>query len=191
MNLGQGYHIRPGTPGDVPRLPPIELAAGRQFLGIADQLGLTPEMLDSTNTEENFARAQQAGLLWVAADAQDAPVGFALLMELDGCLHLEELDVHPAHSGQGLGAALVGQVCAWADTAGYPGVTLSTFRDVPWNAPFYARHGFRPLEPGELTPGLLAIRSAERGHGLRTDLRIIMRRARRPASPAKSITEEG
>jgi GNAT superfamily N-acetyltransferase len=51
------------------------------------------------------------------------------------------MDVLPEHAGQGLGAALIEAVCSWAHTRGFDAVTLSTFRDVPWNAPFYTRHG--------------------------------------------------
>ena len=36
--------------------------------------------------------------------------------------------------------------------AGYPRITLSTFRDVPWNRPFYERRGFRVVDPGGLPP---------------------------------------
>ena len=155
-------------------LPAIELAAARLFLDRLNALGLTPEMLKIANSSADFAHAQQAGRLWVAATEQDEPVGFALLSEIDGAIHLEELDVHPAHGRRGIGAALLKQVCAWAEMAAYPGVTLSTFRDVPWNAPFYARHGFRELRPEEMTPGLVGLREAEQRRGLRTDLRVIM-----------------
>jgi hypothetical protein len=39
-------------------------------------------------------------------------------------------------------------------------VTLTTFRDVPWNGPFYAKLGFRELR--HLSPGLAAMREHER-----------------------------
>lgn len=169
------YHIRLATPRDVELLPAVELAAARLFLDRLDALGLTSEMLQNANSVADFDQAQQAGRLWVAAAAQDEPVGFALLSTIDGYLHLEELDVHPSHGRRGIGAALLRQVCAWAETTGYPGLTLSTFRDVPWNAPFYARHGFRTLEPAELTPGLVRLRQIEQSRGLRTDQRVIMR----------------
>jgi hypothetical protein len=38
-------------------------------------------------------------------------------------------------------------------------VTLTTFRDVPWNAPFYRRLGFEVVD--ELPSGLAAIRAHE------------------------------
>ena len=40
---------------------------------------------------------------------------------------------------------LVLQVCDWAAGNGYASVTLTTFRDVPWNMPFYERLGFRVI----------------------------------------------
>ena len=30
---------------------------------------------------------------------------------------------------------------------GYPGLTLATYRDVPWNGPFYASEGFVEIGP--------------------------------------------
>jgi len=37
-----------------------------------------------------------------------------------------------------------------AGNAGFSALTLTTFRDVPWNAPFYARLGFVEIaEPEE------------------------------------------
>lgn len=173
--MNTAYHIRLATLHDVELLPAVEMAAARLFLDRLDALGLTAEMLENTNSVADFDHAQQAGRLWVAATAQNEPVGFALLAEIDGFLHLEELDVHPLHGRRGIGSALLKQVCAWAEAAGYPGVTLSTFRDVPWNGPFYARQGFRVLKPAELTPGLVRLREIEQGRGLRTDLRVLMR----------------
>jgi hypothetical protein len=47
------------------------------------------------------------------------------------------------------------------------------YADVPWNAPFYARHGWQPAL--ELTPGLRAMRAREADLGLdRHGPRIVM-----------------
>jgi len=119
--------------------------------------------------------AQEAGRLWVAVDKSDGPVGFAFVRELDGVAHLEELDVLPEHGGRGLGSALLDAVNAWA-IGRYAAITLATFRDVPWNAPFYARRGFREIPADELSPGLRDLVTIERSRGLRTDLRVMMRR---------------
>lgn len=173
--VGASCYIRLAELRDAPLLPGIELEAARLFLEYIDVLGLTTEMLENTNSVEQFVRAQQAGLLWVAVNRDGAPQGFALLCEIDGYLHLDELDVHPSHGRRGIGAALLQRVCRSAQSSGHPAVTLSTFRDVPWNAPFYAQHGFRVLRDEELTPGLTCLREEEQGRGLRTGLRVIMR----------------
>ena len=64
---------------------------------------------------------------------------------------------------------------AWARGAGYRQVTLTTFRDVAWNAPFYARCGFRELPLADASPELLELRRLEGTHGLPNDRRILMR----------------
>ena len=59
---------------------------------------------------------------------------------------------------------------------GVPALTLTTFTDVPWNAPYYVRCGFRILADAQLTPGLRAIRDREAAHGLDRWPRVCMRR---------------
>ena len=157
-------------------LPSVEREALVLFAGLAEELGFGPQRPVEVNSVETFETAREAGLLWVATDDRDAPVGFALVFEIDGSAHLDELDVLPAHGRQGVGSDLLEAVCSWSRINGCPAVTLSTFRDVPWNAPFYARRGFRALEASELSPGLARIVEIEREMGLRTDLRVIMRR---------------
>ncbi len=119
--------------------------------------------------------AQRQGLLWVADAASGKLVGFALGERLDDGLHLEELDVLPEHGRQGVGTRLVGAFCDGARGRGLAAVTLCTFRDVPWNAPFYERLGFRILGEGELTPGLAARVREEEKAGLPRELRVAMR----------------
>jgi ribosomal protein S18 acetylase RimI-like enzyme len=93
-------------------------------------------------------------------------VGFIWIDEVDGVAHVEELAVLPGHMRAGLGSALLAAACEWAAAAGYSAITLSTYRDVAWNAAFYARRGFVALDPDELTPELAAVREWERAAGL-------------------------
>jgi GNAT superfamily N-acetyltransferase len=147
------YAIRLARFEELPALREIERAAARLFaeIGLDNVANAGPLPLD-------FLQAQQrAGLVWVITDAGDQPVGFAAASELDDALYIEEIDVHPAHGRRGLGKRLIETLCAWAEAQGYPAVTLSTFRDVPWNAPFYSRIGFRIVEDGEMGPGLQAL----------------------------------
>lgn len=137
--------IREAAPGDLPFLPALEEASDT-LLGAAAGMRSAPADLPPAATLPEFAAAR--GLLV----AGWPPVGFARLEELDGQAHLEQLSVHPDAAGAGLGRALVEAALDWARKQGYVSMTLCTFRDVPFNAPFYASCGFDvvPAPDGEL-----------------------------------------
>lgn len=78
----------------------------------------------------------------LVADADGATVGFAHVLEIDGFAHLEQVSVDPVHARRGYGRALIEAAKAEARTRGHERLTLRTFADVPWNAPFYATCGF-------------------------------------------------
>jgi ribosomal protein S18 acetylase RimI-like enzyme len=163
--------IRPLRPDEVDRLPAIERAAAGRFrdIGLAD-------VADCEVSSLAFIDAcRRAGVALVAVDAADVPVGFALAGRLDDAFHLYEIDVAPEHGRRGLGRALVEAVAAAARARGLAAVTLSTFADVPWNAPFYRRCGFEVLPTDALTPALLLLRGVEAALGLPADGRVLMR----------------
>ena len=166
------YLIRLARPEDVPRTREIEDDAGTIFSG----LGLIDETLDVSFPIDDLVRLVRMGQAWVACPPGGPPVGMVIASVRDGVAYVEEMDVVPAHGRRGLGARLLATVCGWAQAQGHPAVTLSTFRDVPWNGPFYRRHWFRDLEPAEWTPGMRLIREREAEHGLRVEDRVFMRR---------------
>ena len=164
------HHIRLARPHECALLPAIEIAAGRLFLATKYTAidGIEPLPLPF------FAQQQRHEHLWVAADEEDIPVGFAIALIIDNRAHLHELSVRPEHGRQGLGTRLVQHVLDWAQKAGLPAVTLSTFRDVPWNAPFYRKLGFVELPETEYGTGLQEIRQAEASLGLPMQDRVLM-----------------
>jgi len=89
--------------------------------------------------------------------------------------HLEEIDVHPDHGRRGIGTALMRAVCAWTLRSGYPEITLTTFRAVPWNMPFYSRLGFEEVSDAELRPELATVVARETARGLDPRRRVVMR----------------
>jgi GNAT superfamily N-acetyltransferase len=148
--------------------------------------GYAPQsVLNEATDGGTFAEAARQGLLWVAL-AGDAPVGFALVKMLAGDLpHLNEVDVEPSHGRRGLGTALVRTVCEWATSSGFSMLTLTTFREVPWNLAFYARLGFVEIPQDVLRPELVAVVSEEAARGLAPEMRAVMvyRCTRGPVSP--------
>ncbi len=165
------YAIRLARAEEIGALPEIERAASLLF----HDTDFAPGVLADVTPEASLAEAQRTGLLWVAVGPGSRPVGFALAQPLDGCAHLDEVDVHPAHGRRGLGAALVRVVCEGARRRGLAGVTLTTFRELPWNAPFYRGLGFRALAAEELTPGLVELFRDEDEDGLPASQRFVMR----------------
>ena len=164
--------VRAARSDDLPRLQEIEVAAGALFADV----GLPSVADDEPPSIPVLTRYQVGGRAWVSTDDADRPVGYALALEVDGSGHLEQLSVDPAAGRQGRGAELVEVVVAWAAGRGFPALTLSTFLDVPWNAPYYERLGFRVLTEEEVTPGLLVLRQHELDAGLDVSRRGFMRR---------------
>lgn len=154
------YCIRPAHPGDLNVLPAIEDAAGTRFLGTSAALDANLPNVPMAA----LAAAQARGSLWVAVDIADTPVGFLLAEPRPPWLHIRELDVHPDHNGAGLGRALVAAAATAAPALGCDRLSLTTFRDIPWNAPWYARQGF--AEPADPPDWLVAILAEEAAAGL-------------------------
>jgi GNAT superfamily N-acetyltransferase len=103
----------------------------------------------------------------IVAELDDALCGFALLDQRGEDGWLREFDVPPAFGGRGVGRALLAFSCAWARGRRCTRLTLTTFRTVPFNGPFYARFGFDFLDEATLSPHLAEALSAERHAGLR------------------------
>jgi GNAT superfamily N-acetyltransferase len=165
------YTIAAARPKDLAALAAIELAAARLLVGHAPE-----SVLNETTSDEALNTALRQGHLWVAL-ADDVPVGFALVEVIEPSVaHLEEIDVHPQHGRRGLGTQLVTAICAWATAAGYDSITLMTFRDVPWNMPFYTRLGFEAIPSGTLSPALRSVVQDETRRGLDPARRVTMRR---------------
>ena len=169
--MGDGALIRPAAADELEALRGIERAAGERFR----EIGM-PEIADDEPPPlPVLERARAAGLLWVAVD-DDRPVGYLMAERVDGDLHVEQVSVHPAHAGRGIGRSLLDRAADHAGSLGATGLTLTTFEHVPWNAPYYARRGFRIVPEREWTPGLRAIRQHEVAIGLDRWPRVCMRR---------------
>jgi GNAT superfamily N-acetyltransferase len=130
-----GERIRPARPEELVLLSALEAAADTVF----ERLGIGP--LPDPGTVEEY------GAALIVLVAGDPPVGLCRIDGVDGGAHLEQLSVHPDHGGRGIGRALLRAGGAWATTHGYDELTLATYRDVPWNGPFYASEGFVEMGP--------------------------------------------
>lgn len=163
--------IRPARTDEGSALREIERLAGVRFR----EVGLPAVADDEPASIETLARYADHGRSWVAVDASDVPIGYALVDVVDGCAHIEQVSVRPDHQGSGVGRALLDHVRRWATDHALPAVTLTTFTDVPWNAPLYRHLGFRVLDDDEIGPELRRLRDQETAHGLDPATRVCMR----------------
>ncbi|WP_322027862.1 GNAT family N-acetyltransferase [Burkholderia sp. BCC1977] len=164
--------IRPATREDAAAMAAVEVAAARRFrdIGMLDIAEGEP-----TDAADVLARIDD-GRAYVATDEAGTCVGFAFYRLLDAQrLYLEELDVAPSHAGQRIGARLIERIMTRAAQDGIAQVVLSTFRDAPWNAPYYARLGFRIIDDASLDDALHAIRAHHVARGLDETRRVFMR----------------
>ncbi|MFC9941461.1 GNAT family N-acetyltransferase [Streptomyces pratensis] len=147
---------------ELPLLQDIERAAGHCFR----EVGMPEIAEDDPLPVSELARYLGNGLAWVAVDSADVPVAYLIAEHVDGNLHVEQVSVHPDQARRAVGRALLNHVAEHAAVGGVPAVTLTTFADVPWNAPYYTRCGFRLLDDSGIGPGLREIRRQEAAHGL-------------------------
>ena len=163
--------VRRPEPDEMEAVQAVGLAAGQRFATVDDPR-IARHADDPPFPLDELEAALGDGRLLVAVDGEI--VGFVLWEVLDGRGHVEEVSVDPAAQGRGVGSALLAAVARHASADGLDGVTLTTFRDVPWNRPFYEHRGFRVLEAEEVTAGLAAKVADETAHGLDPELRVAM-----------------
>jgi len=162
--------VRRARPDDLDKLGGIERSAASRFREVglawlADGDTMDPAVLTRLCREET---------LWVAADGQDEPVGFLAGHELDGHFYIAELSVALPHQRQGIGARLLDAAVEHAERSGFDAVTLTTYRDLSWNGPFYARLGFAEIDPADAAPGHAGKLRAEAEAGHDPSRRCIM-----------------
>ena len=173
------FHIERARLDQVDALCAIERAAVALFRGHR----AWPLYREVTVPPEILRQAIARGLVWVAVIGSGQPVGFIWLDAEEGgdAIGVAEMDVLPSHGQRGIGAALLAHACGWARMAGYRRVDLGTLADVPWNAPFYAKHGFAVVD--KQRPEFDFARERDRENGFPDDLRVFMSRALPPADP--------
>jgi len=152
-------------------IPGIEIAAATRFT-TAD---LPTSLRFRTTAKADLSRALQNQRLWVAVKGEEKVVGFAVADVVDGQAHIVEVGVMPAFGRLGIGTRLVRSAIDWARKQEFDHVSLTTFRHLPWNAPFYERLGFDRVEPSDYGPELRELLDLEKQAGLDTSKRIAMR----------------
>ncbi|MEL6257784.1 MAG: GNAT family N-acetyltransferase [Pseudomonadota bacterium] len=171
--MPEGYRLRLADLSDIAEIVAIDRAASELFrpTGLIRNMPATPDSIPN----DVLTSAIEAGRLTIA-DHDSDPIGFTLTQDLASSLYLDQVSVHPDHGRRGVGRALVEAVIRTASVDGYKDVLLSTFRDVPWNGPFYRSLGFQELKPTQKTSWMRQIEEAQT-ETMDVSLRCFMRRS--------------
>lgn len=162
--------IRRAMSADIEPMRALERRAAQKFRQVGYDFCADGPVRDV----EEHERVLRVGATFVAVTNRLA--GFAMVETLDGEAHLIEIDVDPDHQGEGLGRRLIEAGADWARSKGLEAMTLTTYRDVPWNAPYYARLGFASFEPGPERRALHAAVKREAEWGFAFAPRVAMRK---------------
>ncbi|KAF1972062.1 acyl-CoA N-acyltransferase [Bimuria novae-zelandiae CBS 107.79] len=155
-------NIRQATEDDLEALTTVELSATSIF-------GTIPALADLSSNHASPDQLRQwfsTGRIYIAED-NGKPVGYVSAVPMDAVLYIAEISTIPESQGKGIGSALIQTVFAYARecvqaTKEQPRVSLTTYREVAWNAPFYRRRGFKEVDAEALGPKHVAKMTLDR-----------------------------
>jgi len=168
--MSTDWSLRLARVEDAEALPAIERAAARMFLTSSGLEDLDP---DDVWSSQDLARLIRKGHSLVA-HVGDRIAGFLASQPFQRELHIWEMDVHPCFQRRGIGAGLLRASQIDARNSGFRAMTLTTFRDLAWNAPFYERLGFEEVTALDAHPRLAAELANEADAGLPAERRCAM-----------------
>lgn len=167
------YKIRLALRHEIPEIQKVDLAASRLFVptGLIDEGPEGPEPVPA----DILLAGIKNDLLFVSINQYNVPVGFVLSRIQMPDLYLEQISVDPEHGNRGIGASLLKHTITEADRLKLRGVTLSTFRTLAWNGPFYSKHGFKEIPRRFMQPWMFALERIQ-SQTMDVRLRCFMRR---------------
>jgi GNAT superfamily N-acetyltransferase len=173
--VSNGFFIRRASSAEIDEMVAIDTDACALYERAGIHADLGPEHPYSLAERAYWTEAARKGGAFVAGPSGSAPVGLLIMERIDGAPYLEQLSVRMSAQGRGLGRWLLARAIEWA--GGEP-LWLTTYAHLPWNRPFYERHGFLTVPEPECPPGMVAILNDQRRALPAPEHRIAMRRIR-------------
>ncbi|MDA0820635.1 MAG: GNAT family N-acetyltransferase [Proteobacteria bacterium] len=167
---GRDWTLRLARPDDAESMPAIERAAAEKFRGVRDLINAGFNDVWEPDKLRPLIRKGHC----LVAHVGDKMAGFLVNQPFNRELHIWEMDVHSDYQGRGIGAGLIRACQIDAHNTGFKAVTLTTFRDLPWNGPFYARLGFEEVTALNAHPRLARELALEVDNCLPADCRCAM-----------------
>jgi GNAT superfamily N-acetyltransferase len=170
------FSIRTAQSDELDSLRAIDADASTLFPAHGIELDLSPEHEFARAEQARWLRAAEQGRVFVVTDAAGASLGFTALDVVDGEPYLEQLAVRAAAMRRGIGAALLARAVVWARAQAGRALWLTTYSHLPFNRPYYERHGYVVVPEEDCGPGILHHLVEQRRHLPAPAERIAMRR---------------
>lgn len=167
----QPIAYRKAVAEDAEALPAIERSAGSAFLSVPGLEWVAQDDVLSAEQQLHWIKQQ---MVWVAEASNGQLIGFLTAEQFDDEYHIWELAVHQDYQKRGIGRALIAALIEQARHQARAAITLTTFRELPFNEQFYVQLGFQTLPDNQLSARLLSIFDLEKANGLPLDRRCAM-----------------
>ncbi|TVY83090.1 Acetyltransferase [Lachnellula suecica] len=164
------FGVRRARSSDISLLERVERSASEVFRTVNLGFLANGPTLDPTV----LSALAKANHLWIAVNDWDQPIGFLGGENLDGNFHLVEISVAQEFQGRGVGKALMLSMVEQVRREGYRSITLTTYRDVPWNGRWFAKMGFMEVLAQSMGRRYLDILIEEGKYGLDRESRCVM-----------------
>lgn len=168
--------IRLALAEEFPALLAIDDDATLLYAEHGAPIELAPDHPFARAEQERWRRSTELGGTFVAIDESGEPVAFAALGWGDGAPYLDQLSVRRRAMRRGLGRRLLQHAAAWACEHGASELWLTTYGHLPFNRPYYERHGFVLVPEVSCGPEILHHLHQQRRYLPAPEHRVAMRR---------------
>lgn len=169
-----GPRLRRASPAEIDLILDLDDDACGVYAGLDMDVLLSHDHPFVHAERARWVAGAEAGRLWLCeVDDAAGPVGFVACDHVDARPYLDQISVRRAHMQRGLGGHMLRHAQAWAQAAGE--LWLTTYADIPWNAPFYTRHGFVRVPEAACGPEMRAILESQRACLPAPEQRVAMR----------------
>jgi GNAT superfamily N-acetyltransferase len=170
------FSIRRASPSELDVLESIDDDASRLYAEHGLPIELGPDHVFARSELQRWLRSAELGRAFLAVDRAGVGVGFAALDVVDDEPYLDQLAVRAAAMRRGIGGRLLARSADWARAEGASAIWLTTYDHLPFNAPYYERHGYVVVPEGACGPGILHHIREQQRHLPAPAHRVAMRR---------------
>jgi GNAT superfamily N-acetyltransferase len=185
MVTAAGFSIRAARREELDAIVAVDDAASTLYAQAGLDFSFASDHPFVVGEIARWARAIDAGLAEVAVGNDERLLAFMTLAHVDDAPYLDQLAVHPHAMRRGIGGALLRRALAWS---GALPLWLTTYAHLPWNQPYYERHGFIAVAEERCGPQMRQLLAGQRAALPAPEQRVALVRQPGFSRPLSSTT---